>query len=625
MATEHAFPAYGSVSSTMTPGERRVYQRLQKKLPPDCWFWYDQPVGGRDAWADFVILSPDKGLLLLEVKDWKLDTIVSASREAFEIRANGGVIKRVASPLTQAWRNLTQLMQHLQKDRTLLQQEGPHRGKPAFPYACGVVLTGITRRQFDKAGLDAVLPPEQVICSDEMTESVPDGVFQQRLWAMRPHVFPVMLDSAAFDRVRWYLFPEVRVVPKQASLLPEWHEMPLDEQVRMLDAEQEKVARSMGEGHRVIHGVSGSGKTLVLTARARFLAYAGEKPVLVVCYNRSLAAFLQQQLEDVADRVEVWNYHRWASEALKRCGVVPGRIAIEEWSAHLLKGFERGCIPREHYAALLIDEGHDFEPDWIRTLLLATRNHGDPRRQQVLFLYDDAQNIYHGDARAREGLGFTLSHVGIQAQGRTAILRHNYRNSRAIMEFSYRFLQSLLSDAGEGDAAMLAPEPGDYLGEPPLMAEYDSAEARAEAIADWLRQLHEDKDVEWNDMAVIYLQHNDAKPVIDAFKAAGIPFFQVRTSEGKSNMELWQDKVKLITAHSAKGLEFEAVAVIGAEHVTDGQPAEETLREGKQLYVAMTRARRYLNVLLLKPGSESNTPSAPQSSSPSWSDDDVPF
>ena len=41
---------------------------------------------------------------------------------------------------------------------------------------------------------------------------------------------------------------------------------------RVMDLQQEQLARSMGEGHRVIHGVAGSGKTMILGYRAQYLA-----------------------------------------------------------------------------------------------------------------------------------------------------------------------------------------------------------------------------------------------------------------------------------------------------------------------------------------------------------------
>ena len=37
----------------------------------------------------------------------------------------------------------------------------------------------------------------------------------------------------------------------------------------MLDLRQERNAHSLGEGHRIVYGVAGSGKTIILIARAR--------------------------------------------------------------------------------------------------------------------------------------------------------------------------------------------------------------------------------------------------------------------------------------------------------------------------------------------------------------------
>ena len=53
--------------------------------------------------------------------------------------------------------------------------------------------------------------------------------------------------------------------------------------VRVMDLQQEQLARSLGEGHRVIHGVAGSGKTMILGYRCQYLAKVLAKPILVLC------------------------------------------------------------------------------------------------------------------------------------------------------------------------------------------------------------------------------------------------------------------------------------------------------------------------------------------------------
>jgi hypothetical protein len=54
----------------------------------------------------------------------------------------------------------------------------------------------------------------------------------------------------------------------------------------VLDLRQERNARALGDGHRIVYGVAGSGKTVLLIARAKLLAEDPEKRILVLCYNR---------------------------------------------------------------------------------------------------------------------------------------------------------------------------------------------------------------------------------------------------------------------------------------------------------------------------------------------------
>jgi hypothetical protein len=60
----------------------------------------------------------------------------------------------------------------------------------------------------------------------------------------------------------------------------------------VLDLRQERNARALGDGHRIVYGVAGSGKTVLLIARAKLLAEDPEKRILILCYNRLLAQHL---------------------------------------------------------------------------------------------------------------------------------------------------------------------------------------------------------------------------------------------------------------------------------------------------------------------------------------------
>ena len=67
----------------MQAGEKRFARRLESHLEDDYLCWYEMPVGRRQRYSDFVVLHPARGVLLLEVKDWKLETIHAIDKASF--------------------------------------------------------------------------------------------------------------------------------------------------------------------------------------------------------------------------------------------------------------------------------------------------------------------------------------------------------------------------------------------------------------------------------------------------------------------------------------------------------------------------------------------------------------
>ncbi|MFY7805530.1 MAG: nuclease-related domain-containing protein [Limnoraphis robusta] len=57
-----------AVPSNASQGEKRLFKILRDELPDDFFIYYEPNVKG--LFPDFIILSPDLGLLILEVKGW---------------------------------------------------------------------------------------------------------------------------------------------------------------------------------------------------------------------------------------------------------------------------------------------------------------------------------------------------------------------------------------------------------------------------------------------------------------------------------------------------------------------------------------------------------------------------
>lgn len=576
-------PAINSCLSRMTAGERRFAQRLEQLLEDDYLCWYDVPVGPKGLHPDFIVLHPRRGLLILEVKDWKLDTIQQMDKTTATLLTSTG-LKRESNPLAQARQYCHAVVKCLELDPQLVYPpDHAFKGKLIMPFGHGVVLTNISRQQFDSTDLGEVIPPNRVICKDEMTESADAEAFQTRLWNMFAVQFRRALSLPQIDRVRWHLFPEVRIV--QGSLFDtddaEAEEL-LPDLIKVMDLQQEQLARSLGEGHRVIHGVAGAGKTLILVYRCLHLARLLSRPILVLCYNRALAARLQQLVHEkgIADKVQVYNFHRWCRQQLisyNETLPADGPEFSEQLVQRLISAVDAGRIPAGQYGAVMLDEGHDFQPEWLKL----TAQMVDPSTNSLLVLYDDAQSIY-----ARSRSKFSFASVGIQARGRTTILKLNYRNTDEVIKAATAFARELLTEAEaeEDGIPLLTPTSVGRRGPQPLLLELPNFSAEAKYVAERLHRLH-DKGRNWGDMAVVYRSNFMGDKIRKTLQENSVPC-EVLT--GQKSSKTSQNTVKLVTMHSSKGLEFPVVFVAGLGYLPSKNQKEK--EEARLLYVAMTRA-----------------------------------
>ncbi len=571
-----------------TRGELRLAERLKDFLEDNTIVWHNLPIGPRGRHPDFVIANPANGLLILEVKDWRLDTIVKADKVEVELLTDRGVVRQ-QNPLEQARSYLFNVIRTLESDAQLLfPADHRFKGKPILPFGFGAVFTNITRKQFDQTDLKEVFAEDRCVFKDEMTESVDPEAFCRRLWRMVSPRLGEPLSMPQFDRLRALLFPEIRI--RQIA-------MPLDEPLRpdtsdrtlaVMDMHQEQVARSMGEGHRIIRGVAGSGKTLILAFRAEYLARAAAKPVLILCYANGIAGRLEDVMQErgVEDRVHVLTFHSWCYRMLKTYGIpapsereYPNRDErLAASVAEVIKAVDQGHIPLAQYDAVLIDEAHDFEPQW---LALAAKM-VNPATKALMVVYDDMQAIYKGRERP------VWSQLGIEAKGRTTVLKINYRNTAQILALARRFAADVIGAPGttaDDEQAVLLPEDAGRQGVEPEIRQCVSVEAEAHAIAEWL-MARKKAGYEWPQMACLYPEHWVGERIEQALARLDVPVDLVKKNNNKVSTK--RPAVRLMSMHTAKGLEFPCVAIAGLALVgRHGEPMEDAIR---LVYVAVTRA-----------------------------------
>ena len=366
----------------------------------------------------------------------------------------------------------------------------------------------------------------------------------------------------------------------------------------VLDAQQEQAARSLSTGHHVVFGIAGSGKTVLLLARARMLVDRDPTArVLVLCFNKALAAALDAQLDDGPEAT-----HRGPPRRLL--------VGREDAAAQAGRG-DLGGLPRpdggrdpprpelwpqsDRYDAVLIDEAHDFEPDWFRCAVAFLRGGAEG---ELLIVLDGAQSLYQ---RTR---AFTWKGVGVQARGRTRRLDRNYRNTKQILEFAWQVAQSTLADEEETEthvrvlprkASRQGPVPG-YRSCATVAEEQEwvvgqVARFRALGIAD-------------RDIAVLYPRNERNRPgdpgradrLHEALQAAGeVCWLAAEQDLNRLRRSLAGPGVRLSTIHAAKGLEFRAVILAGLDLLPSPWDRDE-VRDSRLFYVGLTRAMDHLVV-----------------------------
>lgn len=159
---------------------------------------------------------------------------------------------------------------------------------------------------------------------------------------------------------------------------------------------QVQVLQELDANRRVVTlGAAGTGKTRLAMAWAR-RAYAGNRRVLLTCYNEPLADHLVRSLHEDPD-LRVGPFLRLAlslegmPELAEPADDADATNVFNWWTdvvpAHLEANWDEVT---ERFDTVIIDEAQDFDPAWIALLERLL----DPDDGRLLVVADPAQNLY---------------------------------------------------------------------------------------------------------------------------------------------------------------------------------------------------------------------------------------
>lgn len=355
----------------MSREKARVAYRLQNIMSVDDIMYIDPVIN--EVAVDFIILRPNKGLLLLNVFEENLNACkLSEDRKKIDVLDESGYpVKTYQSPI-----ELINLCQISIKDGIEELLMGTIESSRNFGLIKKVVVftSNDNKKVKDFYGITGENINYTFLFGNEF---ISDKNVSQRLY----NQLGLINTSSYFDDV---------VKRKIAKILsPSWHSYqegkagfePKGAQINLV------VSRNT---QQKISGVAGSGKTHVLAARAVNAMKRTGGDVLVLTFNITLANYLKYRLSELREdfsweKIDIYPYHQFFRIRASEC-----HLHVDFDAYDRLSFFDNANI-HKRYSAIFVDEVQDYTTEWLRIVM---QNFLLPNGEFVVF-GDPKQNVYH--------------------------------------------------------------------------------------------------------------------------------------------------------------------------------------------------------------------------------------
>jgi len=537
--------------------EAELYRALQRGLSDDFYVYHHTPfVDPRDAAegeADFLVLHREFGLLLIECKG----SGVHRLSDGGWVRTWKGQETPTQSPFDQAQGNLRKLVRILfERGRDIWPASA--RDLPmifghavAFPYwnASTVPLPLESPRAIVFDALDL----------GDMGRRVQEAM---EFWGKGREPRPI--PEKHFRRFRQeVLHPELNIVHSLGARLE------VDGlRFARLTEEHVRALQGLSASPRLsIEGGAGSGKTALALEMARKLAgEEGGKRVLLLCFNRFLAAHLERTVASwdlPAGEVMARHFHGICQDAADALGVEPdfppegaGEQQSRFWNVTfplvLMEAWADGALPQ--WDAILVDEAQDFADGWWEIL---EEGLADKELSHFAIFHDAAQNIFGRQA--------VLPELPVRFP-----LTYNLRNTQKIAAVVSRL-----------STLPLTPHPRCPEGEEPVVYEQEGGRKTLQQVESLVRKLVEAQGVPVERIAVLTPHSKKNSTLAEVEEIAGIPLTEKREERAGALLHT--------TIGKFKGLECDVGILV------DVDPRDPRCNRNAR-YVAASRARQRLYV-----------------------------
>ncbi len=239
---------------------------------------------------------------------------------------------------------------------------------------------------------------------------------------------------------------------------------------------------------------------------------------------------------------------------------------------------------QQHFDYVVVDEAQDLTPTGLSLMAEVAKS-----AEGLFFAADAKQSLYS------RNYTWTMAHPRLQFKGRTALLKRNYRSTAEIDRAAFDVLEK---EEGE----VLEVSESVHTGAMPVLLDEVAAEEQGEWATKFIKQMSKHLRLKTSAASVLVPNKKIGESLAEDMSAAGLP---AKFTAGR-DLNLEEEIVKVLTLHSAKGLEFPVVVICGLEPGTypdrddfeeDSVYLERMRQQRRLLYVGMTRAMRGLMVM----------------------------
>lgn len=499
--------------------------------------------------ADFVILHPEYGLLVLEVKGGTIE---------YKDRAWFRSGRQIKDPFEQARRNRYALLDAVE-ERTknrIRKVMFTHGDAVIFPHC---KYTGDLPLNSD---------PRIFVDADDLENLDEKLLMAFQAWKRSPK----SMNAIIFDEIIETLMPKLRLMRcVGAELLAE------NQRIIQVTKDQGMMLRGLVSTNRVlVEGTAGSGKTLLAMEFAVTMVQEGQN-VLVLCFNRHLAKWLQEQakierrLQNQSGTLEISTYHSFAIALARKAGVqfeIPEENLQVFWDEEVPLILEQAIDVLKSksmapmYDSVIVDEAQDFSPDWWVTVESLSKKGRNGR----LYAFLDLHQSLRGEPKKPSVPFPTVFNLSTNCRNTQSIAK----SANGIVKVDFVILQ------------------GSPIGEVPTIYEFSNTKETVKAVQTEVAKLLDNRVLS-NQIVLIGPKALTTGLLAGVSDICGIPLIDDASDWRRGG------GILVTTARAFKGLEADVVVLYDLDSFSG-------VFTKTDLYVAWTRARH--RILILCHGTE---------------------